>query len=149
MRLDSLDDILRYAIRKEADEAAFYRLAADRSNPGIKKTFEELAREEDGHRIKLEHVDLKKTDQMELKEAKGLGISETLEDVPYSPDMSYADLLRMAIKNEEKAHQLYLSMSQMVSDPQLKKLILVLAREESIHKERLEKIYDDDVLKEF
>ena len=25
-----------------------------------------------------------------------------MEDVPYSSDMSYADLLRMAIKNEEK-----------------------------------------------
>jgi len=149
MRLDSLDDILRYAIRKEADEAAFYRLAANRSNPGVKKTFEELAREEDGHRIKLEHVDLKKIDRMELKEAKGLGIGETLEDVPYGPDMSYADLLRMAIKNEEKAHHLYLSMSEIVTEPQLKKLLMILAREESIHKEKLEKIYDDDVLKEF
>jgi rubrerythrin len=63
--------------------------------------------------------------------------------------MSYADLLRMAIKNEEKAHQLYISMSQIVTEPQLKKLILILAREESIHKERLEKIYDEDILKEF
>jgi rubrerythrin len=149
MRLNSLDEILRFAIRKEADAAAFYRMAADRSDPGIRKTFEELAKEEEGHKKKLEGFDLKKIEQMELKEAKGLGLSEMLEDVPYSPDMSYADLLRMAIKNEEKSQKLYTSTSQIVTEPMLKKLLLILGQEESTHKERLEKIYDKEVLQEF
>jgi len=149
MRLNSPDEILRFAIRKEADAAAFYRMAADRSDPGIRKTFEELAKEEEGHKKKLEGFDLKKIEQMELKEAKGLGLSEMLEDVPYSPDMSYADLLRMAIKNEEKSQKLYTSTSQIVTEPMLKKLLLILGQEESIHKERLEKIYDKEILKEF
>ena len=39
MKLNNLDEILRFAIRKEADAAAFYRMAADRSTPGVKKTF--------------------------------------------------------------------------------------------------------------
>jgi rubrerythrin len=149
MKLNSLDEILRFAIRKEADTAAFYRMAADRSDPGIRKTFEELAKEEEGHKKKLEGFDLKKIEQMELKEAKGLGLSEMLEDVPYSPDMSYADLLRMAIKNEEKSQKLYTSTSQIVTVPMLKKLLLILGQEESTHKERLEKIYDKEVLQEF
>jgi rubrerythrin len=149
MRLNSPDEILRFAIRKEADAAAFYRMAADRSDPGIRKTFEELAKEEEGHKKKLEGFDLKKIEQMELKETKGLGLSEMLEDVPYSPDMSYADLLRMAIKNEEKSQKLYTSTSQIVTGPMLKKLLLILGQEESIHKERLEKIYDKEILKEF
>jgi rubrerythrin len=149
MKLNSLDEILRFAIRKEADTAAFYRMAADRSDPGIRKTFEELAKEEEGHKKKLEGFDLKKIEQMQLKEAKGLGLSEMLEDVPYSPDMSYADLLRMAIKNEEKSQKLYISTSQMVAEPMLKKLLLILGQEESTHKERLEKIYDKEVLQEF
>jgi len=149
MRLNSPDEILRFAIRKEADAAAFYRMAADRSDPGIRKTFEELAKEEEGHKKKLEGFDLKKIEQMELKEAKGLGLSEMLEDVPYSPDMSYADLLRMAIKNEEKSQKLYTSTSQIVTEPMLKKLLLILGQEESTHKERLEKIYDKEVLQEF
>jgi rubrerythrin len=149
MRLNSLDEILRFAIRKEADTAAFYRMAADRSDPGIRKTFEELVKEEEGHKKKLEGFDLKKIEQMELKEAKGLGLSEMLEDVPYSPDMSYADLLRMAIKNEEKSQKLYTSTSQIVTEPMLKKLLLILGQEESTHKERLEKIYDKEVLQEF
>ena len=149
MKLNSLDEVLRFAIRKEADAAAFYRMAADRSNPGVKKTFEELAREEDGHKKKLEGFDLKKIDQMELKEMRGLGLSEVMEDVPFSPDMNYADLLRMAIKNEEKSQKLYTSTAKMVKETRLEKLLLALAQEESTHKEKLEKIYDKEVLQEF
>ena len=149
MKLDSLDEILRFAIRKEADAAAFYKMAADRSTPGIKKTFEELAKMEEGHKKKLEGFDPKKIGRMKLKAAKGLGMSEMMEDVAFSSDMSYADLLRMAIKNEEKSQRLYLNTEKMVSEPNLKKLLLVLAQEESTHKETLEKIYDEDILKEF
>jgi rubrerythrin len=149
MKLDSLDEILRFAVRKEADAAAFYKMVADRSNPGVKKTFKELARMEEGHKKKLEGFDLKKIGRMELKQTRGLGISEMLEDVPYSPDMSYADLLRMAIKQEEKSQRLYTSTAKISLEPGLKKLLLILAQEESTHKEKLEKIYDEEILTEF
>ncbi len=149
MKLDSLDEILRFAIRKEADAAAFYKMAADRSNPGVKKTFKELAKMEEGHKKKLEGFDLKRIDGMELKKTKGLGMSDMLEDVPYSSDMSYADLLRMAIKQEERSQQLYTSTAKISPEPSLKKLLLILAQEESTHKERLEKIYDEEILTEF
>ena len=86
---------------------------------------------------------------MKLKESKGLGLAEMVEDLPYSSDMSYADLLRMAIKNEERSERLYTSAAKSVTDPSMKKLLLVLAQEETKHKNRLEKIYDDEVLKEF
>ena len=149
MKLNSLDEILRFAIRKEADAAAFYRMAADRSNPGVKKAFQELAKEEEGHKKKLEGFDPKKIEKMEVKDTKGLGLSEMMEDVPYSSEMSYADLLRMAIKNEEKSQQLYASTAKLVKEADLKKLLLILAQEESTHKEKLEKIYDKEVLQEF
>ena len=149
MKLDSVDEILRFAIRKEADAAAFYKMAADRSTPGVKKTFKELAKMEEGHKEKLEKFDLKEVSQMKLKETKGLGMSEMMEDVPYSSDMSYADLLRMAIKNEEKSQRLYLTTEKMVTEPNLKKLLLILAQEESTHKGKLEKIYDEEILREF
>jgi rubrerythrin len=149
MKVTSVEEVLKFAIRKEADAAAFYRMAADRSNPGVKKTFEELAKEEEGHKKRLEKFDPSKVEQMEVKETKGLGLAELMEDVPYSSDMNYADLLRMAIKNEERSQQLYLSTSKMIKEPSLKKLLLVLTGEESTHKERLEKIYDSDILEEF
>ena len=147
MKLNSLDEILRYAIRKEADESAFYRMAADRSNPGVRKAFEELSEEEKGHQRKLEGFDLKKIDQMELRKGQDLGMGEAMEDVPFTSDMAYADLLRMAIKNEENAHRLYASTAQIVTEPALKKLLLILAQEELSHKGKLERIYDEEILK--
>lgn len=99
--------------------------------------------------MRLEKFDPKEIGRMEIKESRGLGLSEIMEDVPYSSDMSYADLLRMAIKNEEKSQQLYTSAAQFVKESNLKKLLLLLAQEESGHKERLEKIYDKEVLQEF
>ncbi len=149
MKLTSMEEILKFAIRKEADAAAFYRMAADRSNPGVKKTFEELAKEEDGHKRRLELFDPKTIEKVKIKETRGLGLSELMEDVPFSSEMSYADLMRMAIKNEEKSQRLYAVTAQAVEEPALKKLLLILAQEESTHKERLEKIYDKEILQEF
>ncbi len=149
MKLNSLEEILRFAIRKEADAALAYRIAADRARPGVKKLFEELAEEEEGHKKKLERFDLKKINRMKLKETKGLGLSERMEDIPFGPQLTYEELLRMAIKNEERSETLYTSTAKLVNDPNLKNLLLILAREESTHKERLEKIYDDEILKEF
>lgn len=149
MRLDSLEEILRFAIRKEADAATAYHIAADRSRPGVKKFFEELAEEEEKHRKKLEAFDLKKIGQMRVKETRGLGISEKLEDIPFGPELTYEELLRMAIKNEERSQRLYESTAKLVTDPNMKKLLRVLAQEESTHKERLEKIYDEEILTEF
>jgi rubrerythrin len=115
----------------------------------VKKSFEELAQMEDGHKKRLEGFDPKKIEKMELNETKGLGMAEMMEEVPFSSDMSYADLLKMAIKNEEKSEQLYTSMAKSVTHSQLKKVLMILAQEETSHKKRLEKIYDDEVLEEF
>lgn len=149
MRLTSLDEVLRFAIRREADDAAFYRLASDRSNPGVKEALLELAREEEEHRRRLEALDLGKLDEIPIQESHGFGIAESIEEVAFDSEMTYADLLRMAIKNEEKARQLYSATAQIVGDSALRKLLLVLAQEEEAHKERLEKMYDEDILKEF
>lgn len=149
MRLNSMEEVLRFAIRKEADAATAYRIAADRARPGIKKFFEELAEEEEKHKKKLEALDLKKVGGTKLKETKGLGISEKMEDIPFGPELTYDGLLRAAIKNEEKSQKLYESTAKLVTDPGLKKLLLILAQEESTHKEKLEKIYDDEILTEF
>jgi len=72
-----------------------------------------------------------------------------MEDIPFCPQLTYEELLRIAIKNEEKSLRLYTSTAKLVTDSNLKKLLLILAKEESTHKERLEKIYDEQILTEF
>ncbi len=149
MKMDSLEEILRFAIRKEADASLFYQILMERSDPGVKTAFQELAEMEEEHRKKLEGLDLSQIEEIQLEEIKGFGIAEMMEDVPFSPEMSYADLIRMAIKQEERSERLYLSTEKLVKEPKLKRLLLYLAQEESGHKKRLEKIYDEEILKEF
>ncbi len=149
MRINSLDEILRFAIRKEADACLFYRILMERSDQGMKKAFQELAEMEEEHRRKLEGLDLGNMEEAKLEETKGLGMAEMMEDIPMSSDMSYADLIRVAMKQEERSERLYLSLEKVVKDPELKKLLLFLAQEESGHKKRLERIYDEEILKEF
>jgi rubrerythrin len=48
---------------------------------------------------------------------------------------------------EERALKLYNNMNQSNQDENLKKLFNLLANEEAKHKLKLEKIYDDEILK--
>jgi rubrerythrin len=68
-------------------------------------------------------------------------------DAEFKPDMPYAEILRMAIKMEERAFKLYNNMNKSNKDENLKKLFSLLANEEAKHKLRLEKIYDEEILK--
>jgi len=143
---ETFEEIIREAVRKEADAAAFYRMASERVKSGISKIFEEMAAEEKKHRKLLEELDWEKVRQYELKNIPDLGISESQEDVPYNDTMTYQDAIRMAIKNEEKSHSLYLaSARRFAGNPDMEKLFKMLAQEEAKHKLKLEQIYDDEV----
>ncbi len=146
MRLDTFEDIVQQAIRKEADAALFYQMASERAKPGMSKMFEELADEERGHKKMLEDLDTEKLRGYEFREVPDLKISEYLEDIPYSRDMDYEEILRYAVKSEEKSRSFYLRSAEGCADPDLKKLFQMLAQEEAKHKLKFEKIYEDDVL---
>ncbi|UCD71215.1 MAG: ferritin family protein [Syntrophobacterales bacterium] len=146
MRLDTFEDIVREAIRKEADAAMFYQMASERAKPGMDKMFIELAEEEQGHKKMLEELDMAKLRSYEFGKVPDLEISEYLEDLPYSRDMDYPAILRYAMKSEEKSRNFYLRSAKMCENPDLKKLFQMLAEEEAKHKLRFEKMYEDDVL---
>ncbi len=146
MTLDTFKDIVQQAIRKEADAAMFYQMASERAKPGMDKMFKELAEEERGHKKMLEALDMAKLRSYEFSEVLDLKISEYLEDIPYSRDMDYQDILRYAMKSEEKSRNFYLRSAERCEDPELKKLFQMLAQEEAKHKLTFEKIYEDEVL---
>ena len=146
MNVDTFEDIVRQAIRKEADAALFYQMASERAKPGMDKMFKELAEEEQRHRKMLEELDMSQLRSYEFHEVVDLKISEYLEDVPYSKDMDYQDILRYAMKSEEKARDFYLLCAERCEDTELKKFFQMLAQEEAKHKLTFEKMYEDDVL---
>lgn len=141
-------EIIKFAIDKEIKAFEFYTSAKKAAKlSGAKDLFSDLAKEEVGHRKMLEKINLKRIDQLKIEKVPDLKISTYLTDTSFKPDMPYADILRMAIKMEERALKLYNQMNKSNKDEKLNKLFTFLANEEAKHKLRLEKIYDDEILK--
>jgi len=141
-------EIIKFAIDKEIKSYNFYTNASQMAKySGAKDLFSDLAQQEVGHRKMLEKLDLKKIAQAKIEKVPDLKISDYIVDAEFKPDMPYADILRIAIKMEERALKLYNNMNQSNQDENLKKLFSLLANEEAKHKLRLEKIYDDEILK--
>jgi rubrerythrin len=141
-------EIIKFAIDKEIKSYNFYTNASQVAKySGAKDLFSDLAQQEVGHRKMLEKLDLKKIAQAKIEKVPDLKISDYIVDAEFKPDMPYADILRIAIKMEERALKLYNNMNQSNQDENLKKLFTLLANEEAKHKLRLEKIYDDEILK--
>ena len=112
-----------------------------------KNSLAELAEEEEKHRELLEHVSVGKVFQGKLDPIPDLRISDYLIDVQCQPDSSYADILRLVMKNEEHSVKLYNDLKESCMDEDLKRLFEFLAHEEAKHKLKFEKIYDEEILK--
>jgi rubrerythrin len=141
-------ETIKFAIDKEIKAFDFYTNAKKAAKfSGAKELFSDLAKEEGKHRKMLEKIDVKKIARVKIQKVPDLKISTYLTDAEFKPDMPYADILRLAIKMEERALKLYTQMNKSNQDETLNKLFTFLANEEAKHKLKLEKIYDDEILK--
>lgn len=149
MELNTLDDIIEFALEREDASYRLYLNAAKKStNSSARKIFEELAEQEKGHKKILFNLDKEKISSYKFKKVPDLGISQYLVDLTYDDSMNYQEVLIFAMKNEEKAARFYREAEQMTDDPDLKKLMGMLANEEEKHKFRLESLYEEKVLTE-
>lgn len=149
MELNTLDDILEFALEREDASYRLYLNAAKISaNTAARKIFEELAEQEKGHKKLLLNLDKGKIANYTFRKVPDLGISDYLVDVTYHDSMTYQEILIYAMKNEEKATRFYLEAVAMTDDPEVKNLFSMLANEEQKHKFRLESLYEEKVLTE-
>ncbi len=147
-KFESVDDILEFAIAEEVAANQFYmELAGKMENPAMAKAFEDLAKEELGHKAKLEAIKQDKTLEPTEKVAD-LKIADYLVDVEPKPDMDYRDALVLAMKKEKAAYRLYLDLAAVAEAEELTSMFLYIAQEEAKHKLRFEIEYDEIVLKE-
>ena len=147
-RFESADEILDFAIEREIEANQFYtELAEKADNPAMREVFAGFAKEEAGHKVKLEAV---KRGELVMKpdSVRSLGIADYVVDVEPKKDMSYADVLVVAMKKEKAAYRLYLDLAAVAEAEELTNTFLALAQEEAKHKLRFEIEYDDYVLKE-
>ena len=141
-------EVVRFAIEKEIGTYSLYTMCGQIARySGAKELFEELAEEEEGHRKLLENLSIGRVDQAKLEPVQDLKISDYLIEVERRPDSSYADILRLVMKNEEHSVKLYDDLKESCRDEDLKKLFAFLAQEEAKHKLKFEKIYDEEILK--
>ncbi len=144
MRFDSFEEIMEYALGKEIEAARFYEeLSSLEAFSGAKKTLEEFAREERKHQAMLENFSRENIEHYKIEKIPDLKRSDYLVDIEYEPGMSYADILRIAMKREEKSLKFYTDFSERASVKEHKKLFQILAQEEAKHKLKLETMLDD------
>jgi rubrerythrin len=147
-RFGSVEEILDFAIEREIEANKFYKeLAGWMENKAMRDVFEGFAREELGHKAKLEAIKQGEV-AIEEEEVRGLGIADYVVDAEPRPGMSYADVLMLAMRKEKAAYRLYLDLAAVAEAEELTDTFLSLAQEEAKHKLRFEIEYDDEVLKE-
>lgn len=143
----SMDDVVNFAIDKEEKAMEFYQKCADRAkNPGIKKFFLEMVREEERHRDMLKGLDTFRLEDVKLGKVEDLRIADYLIDVQFKEDLTYQEALTVAMKKEEKAHAFYTAWQNKCIHEKTAKLFEILAQEEMKHKRRIETVYDEEIL---
>ncbi|UCF44145.1 MAG: ferritin family protein [Planctomycetota bacterium] len=148
-RFKSVDEILDFAIDGEVTSVQFYMGLAKRvETQEMKKVFEDFAKEELGHKAKLQEMKANKWAITADEDVPNLNIADYLVDVELGADMSYKDALVVAMKREKAAYRLYLDLAAVAEAEELTETFLWLAQEEAKHKLRFEIEYDDEVLKD-
>ncbi len=145
--MNTVDEILDYAIGQEEEAAAFYASLAQRAEKaGMKDVLMDFSHEEQRHKERLLAVKQGDHTLAPNEQVVDLKISDYLVEVEAGDDISYQDALIVAMKRERAAFRLYSDMAEKVPESQLKEVFVGLAKEEAKHKLFFESQYDDRVL---
>jgi rubrerythrin len=149
MTASPIEEIINFAIDKEREAIAFYEdLACRATDPVIKDAILSMADEERKHEKLLMNLTPKKLQFVRDTSRPDLKLSNYLVEAPFTKDSTYQELLIIAMKREEKSHALYSDLEQRASDDATRRLFTLLKGEELKHKTRLEKEYEERVLRE-
>ncbi len=145
--MKTFEEIIRFAMQHEDDEAAFYESLAERSkSQDQKNALMAHAEEEREHKRHLERI-LERgslpggtftTPDADMKLAETL-VSRAAD----SGNIDFEDALIMATKREKSAEKLYRSLAEQAGDAELQKTLFFLADQEAKHANQLEREYDD------
>jgi rubrerythrin len=141
---NTLIDVLDFAIENETQAAKFYtELAKTATQPWMREVLTGFAREEHGHRQKLEH--LKATGKLKPsdKVPADLKLADYIVEMTPTPNMDYQRALVVAMHREKAAFRLYTDLAEQAHDTEIREAFLALAQEEAKHKLRFELEYDD------
>lgn len=143
------NEIIDYAVEREKEAIKFYQdlqsMAKFNSQKDLLKQFENMER---GHVDILEKIRSTDFEDIKVPQVTDLMISNYVVDSKPTAEMTYQDIITIAMKKEQAAHELYTDMAGKVENEGVKKLFLKLAAEEAKHKLHFETIYDTEILKD-
>lgn len=143
------DEVIQFAIDGEQEAIDAYTTASEVvRGRSAKDMLLGMARQEEMHKNKLQSIDRERVSEAAIVNVPDLKIADFMDDVTITAGMDYSDILAVAMKREQRAHNLYVALASNADDVELKKLFQVLAQEEAGHKLALEKEYDEHVLTE-
>ncbi len=146
MKFNSFEEILDFAIEREKQAVAFYRKLAEKETfSASKQTLAEFVEEEKKHQVLLEAFKKgnRSVVEYDYEWIPDIKRSDYFVDMKYEPGMDFTEILRLAMKREEKALRLYNVLATKTDDADCIKLFKVLAQEEAKHKQMFETLYDD------
>lgn len=150
MSFESMEAVIHFAIEKEIEAAAFYEDASRQEDyADVSDMFKGFVQEEKKHRTMLEGL-LKgetKISDYHFTWIPDIKRSNYLVDLDYKKGMPYGDILRLAMKREEKALALYNDLLKKAEIDSMKTIFKILCQEEAGHKLALETRYDDYMAK--
>lgn len=139
-------EIIEFAISREVEAAKFYNeLQGIAKLDSSKLLLKDLENMEIGHKRILENFRNEGLSEYSPKNLSDLMIGDFLAEVAVHKEMSFQEILIVAIKREENAFKLYKALADEAEDQEIKNLFLKLADEEAKHKNYLETIYDQEV----
>ncbi|MBC7195672.1 MAG: ferritin family protein [Deferribacterales bacterium] len=149
----TIKEALEDAKRKEELAYEFYMKLYDYvSDLGAKTIIKELAEEEVKHKNLIqEMIDTGKIDSVGLDTKyyyTDLGITNLVLPKVITEDMSVQDVLRIAMKHEDNSRVFYEKLAEKYSGTPAEEVFNRLAVEESLHRNTIQKMYEDIVLSE-
>ncbi len=147
MTFGNLKDAMKFAIQREEEAARTYgRLERIAKDQAAKRLLADLQRDEKHHKKILLGLTKAKINATASKPVKDLMISDYLVEEPLTPEMNFQDLLVFAAKKEKKAADLYSDLAKKATSKENRALFEFLAKQEKVHKLRLELEYEKHVL---
>lgn len=144
-----LREILDFAIDKEQEAIDLYtRLAATAKWEAIANELRNIAAMEISHKRRLQSLDLGTAATTVNRPVVDMKIADYLVEAQPSDNMTWQDILNIAMKRELAAMKLYEDLAAIVVDPHAQQLFRNLSAEESKHKLYFEGIWDKEILQE-
>ena len=145
----ALARVIRDAIRKEHQARSLYlkarKLAQD---PATRTLLDSLAGEEASHAALLRGKGLKEFLASKPPPIQDLRITEFLVPRKLSAQAMFQDVLIYAMKREAASFWAYQALAEAAEDGPARRLFRRLAQEERLHRNRLERVYDDVIFAE-